>query len=71
MRTQEAIDHFKTSKALADALGVKPSAISQWGEVPPLPRQYQIQVLTKNKLRVTKAEAACAERPAVSRTEVA
>jgi hypothetical protein len=51
MKTQEAADFFGSRVKLADALGITPAAITGWGEVPPLPRQYQIQVLSKNKLK--------------------
>lgn len=58
MTKQEAIDYFGSAAALARALGIKPPSLHSWGDRPPLPRQYQIQVLTKNKLRVSKPEAA-------------
>jgi hypothetical protein len=51
MKTQEAADFFGSRVKLADALGITPASITGWGEVPPLPRQYQIQVLSKNKLK--------------------
>jgi hypothetical protein len=51
MTTKEAVKFFGTVQKLADALNIKQPAVSQWGEYPPIPRQYQIQVLTKNKLK--------------------
>ncbi len=51
MKTQEAADYFGSRVKLAKELGVSPSSITGWGEYPPLPRQYQIQVLSKNKLK--------------------
>ena len=51
MTTKEAIEFFGTGLKLANVLGVKPPAVYQWGEYPPIPRQYQIQVLTENKLK--------------------
>lgn len=51
MKTQEAADFFGGKKKLADALGVSASAVTQWGENIPVIRQYQIQVLTKGKLK--------------------
>lgn len=51
MRTQQAIQHFKTAKALADRLSLTQSAISQWGEYPPPARQLQIEKVTRKKLR--------------------
>lgn len=51
MKTQEAADFFGSRVKLAKAMGVSPSAITGWGEYPPISRQYQIQVLSKNKLK--------------------
>ena len=52
MKTQDVIDFFGSRKKLAEKLGVKDvSAISHWGDSVPELRQYQIQVLTKNKLK--------------------
>jgi len=56
MKTSDAIQHFGSSAALARALGINRSAVHQWGDKPPVPRQYQIQVVTDGKL--------VAERPA-------
>lgn len=58
MNTQEAANHFGSKVKLARALGIRPSAITGWGDTPPLVRQYQIQVLSKNKLKATQPEAA-------------
>jgi hypothetical protein len=54
MTTQEAIEHYGSIKALADALGVWPQVIYRWGEHPPMSRQYELQVKTKNKLKAEK-----------------
>ena len=51
MTTQQAIDYYGSIKALADAIGVWPQVIYRWGEYPPMPRQYELQVKTKNKLK--------------------
>lgn len=59
MKTQQAIDHYGSATALADALSVTLPAISQWGEFPPDKRQLQIERLTDGAL---KAEPGCAER---------
>ena len=53
MKTQDAADFFGSRVKLAKVLGVSPPAITGWGEYPPLTRQYQIQVMSKNKLKVT------------------
>lgn len=55
MRTKDAIEHFGTAAALAAKLQINQSAISQWGEFPPYPRQFQIQVATGGKLKAEKA----------------
>lgn len=53
MTTQEALNHFDNSPMLlAQALGIWVSAIYQWGEYPPIGRQYQLEVLTEGKLKV-------------------
>lgn len=58
MTTVEAIKHFGSAAELADALGVKPPSISQWGERPPVRRQYEIQEITNGELKVEKPNAA-------------
>lgn len=45
MKTKDAIDAFGTASAMARALGITPSAISQWGEDVPDLRAYQIREL--------------------------
>ncbi len=52
MKTQEVIKYYGSSKAMAQALGVSPAAVSQWGEYPPELRQHQIQNITHGKLVV-------------------
>ena len=51
MKTSEAIEFFGGVKYLADALNLWPQAIYQWEKYPPVARQYQIQVLSKGKLK--------------------
>lgn len=51
MNMNEAIQHFGSKKKLAEALGIRPSAVTQWGESIPVGRQYQLQVISKNKLK--------------------
>lgn len=53
MTTKEAIEFFGTRAELARALDIYAGAITQWGEEPPRSRQWQIQVLTKGKLKVS------------------
>jgi transcriptional repressor of cell division inhibition gene dicB len=51
MTTQEAIEHYGGIKQLSDALGTWPQTIYQWGESPPMARQYELEVKTKGKLK--------------------
>lgn len=51
MTTSDAVSHFGSATKLARALGIKPAAVSQWGEYPPLLRQFQIELVSKRKLR--------------------
>lgn len=51
MKTQEVIDHFGSKAAIAELLGCHKSTVSMWGDEPPLGRQYEIQALTKGKLK--------------------
>lgn len=53
MKTQDAADHFGSRVKLAKALGITPSAVTGWGDHPPITRQYQIQVLSKGKLKAS------------------
>lgn len=43
MRTADVIAVFGSSKALAECLGVSKSAISQWGDLVPELREYQLR----------------------------
>ena len=51
MRTADAASRFGGIKPLATAMNVKPRTVESWGEFPPLPRQYQIEILTHGELR--------------------
>ncbi len=51
MTTKEVIDYFETQVAIAKALGITQSAVSQWDDRPPMMRQYQIQIVTQGGLR--------------------
>lgn len=64
MRTDEAIKFFGSKKKLGKALGIKApeTSIWYWGEFPPMARQYEIQALTKGKLKADKAHDALAVR---------
>lgn len=54
MTTSDAIKHFGKKIDLARALGLSPSAITQWGETVPIRRQYELERLTEGKLKVTR-----------------
>lgn len=51
MKTESAVKHFGSKAAIADAIGIKRSAVSQWDETIPKGRAYQIEVLTGGKLK--------------------
>lgn len=54
MTTKEAIEHYKGATKLAAALDLTAQAVQAWGDKPPIARQFQIQVLTKGKLKADK-----------------
>lgn len=51
MRTQDAIDHYGSRRALADALKIRPESTYSWGEEVPALRQLQLERLTEGALR--------------------
>lgn len=51
MKTADVAAYYGGKKKLAEALGIRPSAVSMWGEEVPEARQYQIQVITKGKFK--------------------
>ena len=51
MKTEEAVKFYGGKKQLADVLGVWPQVIYQWGEYPPLARQYELEVRTEGALK--------------------
>lgn len=53
MTTDQVIEFFGSKAAIAKALGCSPAAVTMWGDEPPRSRQWQIQVLTKGKLKVS------------------
>jgi len=59
MTKSEAIAFYggKPSK-LARALGVHPAAVTNWSERIPEGRQYQLEVITKGKLKADRKSAA-------------
>lgn len=58
MKKQAVINHFGSVKGVADALGITVQSVYEWPEDIPLGRQYQIELLTKGKLKAAKKSAA-------------
>lgn len=57
MTTQDAIDFYGGDRnRLAAALGVWVSATYQWGEFPPIGRQYQLEILSDGKLKAERED---------------
>lgn len=56
MFKKEVITHFGSCSAIAEALGVSKSSVSQWGETIPLLRAYQLEKITGGKLKVEEVE---------------
>lgn len=52
MKTKDAVTYFGTKTALARALGTQKSAISNWGEIVPRGRAFELEVITQGKLKV-------------------
>jgi DNA-binding transcriptional regulator YdaS (Cro superfamily) len=52
MTKDDAVKFYGSQTKLAQALNIKPSAISQWGEDVPELRAYQIEHLTDGALKV-------------------
>ena len=57
MTTSDAVAFFGSATKLARALGIKPAAISQWGENVPQPRVWQLQVMKPSWFRKPKPTA--------------
>ena len=56
MFKKEVITYFGSCSAIAEALGVSKSSVSQWGETVPQLRAYQIERLTGGKLKAEEPE---------------
>lgn len=55
MTTDQAIEHFKSVRQLAAALGISVQAVYGWrGTVPPL-REYQIREILARRLEIERA----------------
>ena len=52
MKTADVIDYYHGSVAdVADALSISVQAVYAWKEYPPSIRQFEIEIITKGKLR--------------------
>jgi transcriptional repressor of cell division inhibition gene dicB len=51
MRKHDAIKFFGSQAEMARALGITRQSICGWGTVVPLARQYQIERLSKGRLK--------------------
>lgn len=52
MLKADAIKHYKTSYKLAQAIGISPSAVYQWGTLVPPPSAIKIEIHTQGKIKV-------------------
>jgi DNA-binding transcriptional regulator YdaS (Cro superfamily) len=52
----DVIDHFGSVGAVADALKINGSAVSQWGEEIPIRRAYELERITKGALKVSEMD---------------
>jgi hypothetical protein len=50
MLTENAITHFTSRRLLAEALGIKASAIYQWGKLVPPTQARRLHEMTNGKL---------------------
>lgn len=52
MRKADAIKFYKSVKRVAEVLGCRPTAVSQWPDVVPRGSAYELQVRSRGRLRV-------------------
>lgn len=52
MKKKDVIEHFGSVGAVADALKIKGSAVSQWGEDIPVRRAYELEKITHGILKI-------------------
>lgn len=55
MLKKDVLSFYGTPNDVCKALEITPVAFCQWGEVVPKLRAYQIQVKTKNKLKINES----------------
>jgi hypothetical protein len=54
MTKKQVFDHFGGARKVAETLGIATASVYQWGDRVPLLRQYQIEKMTKGKLKAAK-----------------
>lgn len=52
MKKTDAVKHFKTAAAVADALGIRPQAVNKWPDIVPRKRAVQLRDITKGALKI-------------------
>jgi len=57
MKTQEIVAVLGSKRATAKLLGISTQAVQKWGTYPPLDKQFQLEVLTKGKLKADRSFA--------------
>jgi DNA-binding transcriptional regulator YdaS (Cro superfamily) len=65
MKTKDAIELAKSSKGLADLLGITQGAVSQWGEQIPTTRVWQLRVIKPEWFKQPRKPAV--QRPAAEK----
>lgn len=58
MKTADVVGYFGTQEQVAAALGISQAAVSQWGDNVPLRRAYEIEQITRGKLKAPKIKRA-------------
>lgn len=52
MLKKDVIDFYGSKSAVARALNISPSAVTQWEDVVPEKQAYRIQILTGGRLKI-------------------
>lgn len=56
MKTKDVLEYFGSVRIAAKALDICTATIYQWGEYPPIARQYHIELITNGNLKAEKPE---------------
>lgn len=56
MRKSDVVEHFGTLTKIAEVLDIGLSSVSEWDEIIPQGRAYQIQVITAGMLKVNQRD---------------